>query len=115
MVYALAGGGATGVAVLGLSIRGGSGVVRDLAMAGIVVVEDHEQSIAGVAVGVRRLAILDLSPPGHQPMASRDERFVVTFNGEIYNYQDLRLELEGVGARFRGTSDTEVLVFDMAA
>ncbi len=65
---------------------------------------------AGVALGFRRLAILDLSPAGHQPMASRDERFIVTFNGEIYNYQDLRAELEGLGARFRGTSDTEVML-----
>ena len=65
---------------------------------------------AGVALGFRRLAILDLSPAGHQPMSSCDERFVVTFNGEIYNYQDLRAELEGLGARFRGTSDTEVML-----
>jgi asparagine synthase (glutamine-hydrolysing) len=65
---------------------------------------------AGIALGFRRLAILDLSPAGHQPMVSRDERFVVTFNGEIYNYQDLRAELEGLGARFRGTSDTEVML-----
>ncbi|MBP7777006.1 MAG: asparagine synthase (glutamine-hydrolyzing) [Acidobacteria bacterium] len=65
---------------------------------------------AGVALGFRRLAILDLSPAGHQPMVSRDDRFVVTFNGEIYNYRDLRTELEGLGARFRGTSDTEVML-----
>lgn len=65
---------------------------------------------AGLALGFRRLAIIDLSPTGHQPMVSTDERFVVTFNGEIYNYQDLRAELEGFGARFRGTSDTEVML-----
>ncbi len=65
---------------------------------------------AGVALGFRRLAILDLSPAGHQPMVSRDDRYVVVFNGEIYNYQDLRAELEGLGARFRGTSDTEVML-----
>ena len=65
---------------------------------------------AGVALGFRRLAILDLSPAGHQPMLSRDARYVVVYNGEIYNYQDLRAELEGLGARFRGTSDTEVML-----
>ncbi len=53
---------------------------------------------AGVALGFRRLAILDLSPAGHQPMVSRDGRYVVVYNGEIYNYRDLRAELEGLGA-----------------
>ncbi len=65
---------------------------------------------AGIALGFRRLAILDLSPTGHQPMLSPDGRYVVVFNGEIYNYQDLRTELEGHGSRFRGTSDTEVML-----
>jgi len=67
-----------------------------------------EQS--GIALGFRRLAILDLSPAGHQPMLSRDDRYVVVYNGEIYNYQELRAELEGMGARLRGTSDTEVML-----
>jgi len=69
---------------------------------------------AGVVLGFRRLAILDLSPTGHQPMLSPDGRYVVVFNGEIYNYQDLRVELEGHGARFRGTSDTEVMLAGIA-
>ena len=57
-----------------------------------------------------RLAIIDLTPAGAQPMASRDERHWIVFNGEIYNYRELRRELEGLGHTFHSTSDTEVLL-----
>lgn len=63
-----------------------------------------------VAFGHRRLAIVDLTPSGHQPMLSDDARYVITFNGEIYNHQQLRDELRGLGMAFRGSSDTEVLL-----
>ena len=66
---------------------------------------------SGIALGFRRLAILDVTTEGHQPMASACGRFVVAFNGEIYNFRDLRKELEGEGVLARrGTSDTEVLL-----
>lgn len=64
----------------------------------------------GAVLGFRRLAILDLSPTGHQPMTSANGRFVIIFNGEIYNYRDLRAELEAKGIGFRGSSDTEVIL-----
>lgn len=65
---------------------------------------------AGITMGFRRLAIIDPSPAGHQPMTSADGRWVLTYNGEIYNYRDLTRELTERGHRFRGASDTEVLL-----
>lgn len=63
----------------------------------------------------RRLAIIDLSEHGGQPMASQDSNFIITFNGEIYNYQSLRADLERRGHRFFSHSDTEVLLHLYAA
>ena len=64
----------------------------------------------GVGFGHRRLAIVDLSPGGHQPMRSSDGALVITYNGELYNWRELRRELERKGAHFRTQSDTEVIL-----
>src|SRR5216683_2890332 len=63
----------------------------------------------GCAIGMRRLSIIDLST-GHQPMSNEDRTVWVVFNGEIYNFQQLRSELMGQGHRFETASDTETLV-----
>lgn len=75
--------------------------------------DDHGRWLdpqAGVALAHRRLSIVDLSPAGHQPMTSSDGRWVIVLNGEIYDHADHRAELESHGVRFRGHSDTEVLL-----
>lgn len=67
-----------------------------------------------VGIGHRRLSIIDLSPAGHQPMISSDHRFVLSYNGEIYNYRELRTELEAAGFWFRSKTDSEVVLHALA-
>jgi asparagine synthase (glutamine-hydrolysing) len=64
-----------------------------------------------LGLGNRRLAIVDMSPSGHQPMKSDDEASCITYNGEFYNHQSFRPKLQARGTRFRGSSDTETLLY----
>ena len=63
-----------------------------------------------LGLGHRRLAIIDLSPAGHQPMATPDGRYTLTYNGEVYNFQELRVELESLGHQFKSRTDSEVVL-----
>ena len=67
-----------------------------------------------VGLGHRRLAIIDLSPAGHQPMISADHRYVLSYNGEVYNYRELRTELEAEGVWFCSQTDSEVVLNALA-
>ena len=64
-----------------------------------------------IGLGHRRLAIIDLSPAGHQPMLSQDGQVILSFNGEVYNFQELRIELEALGYQFRSRTDSEVVLY----
>ena len=77
--------------------------------------DDEGQWIEGnVGIGHRRLSILDLSPAGHQPMASADHRYLLSYNGEVYNFRALRRELEAKGYWFRSKTDSEVVLNSLA-
>ena len=67
-----------------------------------------------IGLGHRRLAVIDLSPAGHQPMISADHRWVLSYNGEIYNYRELRADLEAEGVWFRSQTDSEVVLYALA-
>lgn len=77
---------------------------------GLPRIEEFFGEAFALVLGHRRLAIIDLSPAGHQPMASLDSRYWVVYNGEVYNYLELRSELEGYGYTFRTNTDTEVIL-----
>ncbi len=71
---------------------------------------DAEAATPFVALGHRRLSIIDTSPNGHQPMETKDQRFAISYNGEVYNFKEIRKELESMSVNFRSASDTEVII-----
>ncbi len=96
-------------------ICGGQDTPDDAYQAGIAYAPKEKLSSLGdypvtLALGHRRLSIVDLSPLGHQPMSSADGRYWIVFNGEVYNHIELRTELEALGHSFVSHSDTEVII-----
>src|SRR5580658_10887208 len=84
------------------------GMTTALAHRGPDGADDWVDPAAGLALGHRRLAIVDLSPGGNQPRISASGRYVITYNGEIYNYRDLRVALAQSGISCHSRSDVEV-------
>jgi asparagine synthase (glutamine-hydrolysing) len=86
------------------------GMARAIAHRGPDHQGEFEDLGTGLGLAHRRLSIVDLSPDGHQPMVSTSKRYVIVFNGEIYNFKSLRDDLRAMGVAFRGRSDTEVIL-----
>ena len=74
------------------------------------ITSDPKAPVSAISLGHTRLSIIDLTPGGHQPMHSSNGHYTIVFNGEIYNYRELRTELESTGYVFHTDSDTEVLL-----
>ena len=96
----------------GVSFHGSAGPARHLAGRELVAFREGGElpADAMLALGHRRLSIIDLSPAGHQPMTTGDGRFTIVYNGEVYNFAEIRRELEDLGASFRSATDTEVVL-----
>ena len=77
---------------------------------GTLILRDATQGEVEIGLGSRRLAILDLSPLGHQPMSDLETGNWIVYNGEVYNFRDVRAKLEREGVQFRSHSDTEVIL-----
>jgi asparagine synthase (glutamine-hydrolysing) len=77
---------------------------------GTVVIQPNTSPRLEIGLGNRRLAILDLSPLGHQPMQDTETGNWIVYDGEVYNFRELRARLQGEGVRFLSQSDTEVLL-----
>ena len=97
------------------SVRRANGAMLHRGPDGDGLIVDRDRSSRGVVLAHRRLAIIDLSPAGRQPMVDAESGCTIVFNGEIYGFQALRAELESAGQRFRSHSDTEVILKAYAA
>ena len=103
--------------IAGLVYEGGQDQASASAVRRMIALQRHRgpdgegfYDAPGASLGHCRLAIIDLTDTGHQPMSDAEGRFWITFNGEIYNYLELAEELRSLGYRFKGRSDTEVLL-----